>query len=92
MSQLHLRWYESGSNYYPLFKSFIESTLDFDPNDILHGVGSIPLTIGQSRILLKVRSVPPTTGRSVSGIFSEGFRLWIGSGPPACCLVFIIFF
>ena len=67
-------------------------TLDLDPSEILLRVGSIPLTMDQSWILLGVRSIIPTTGRSVLGVFFEGFRLWTGSGPPAYCRIFTIFF
>ena len=51
----------------PFSKSVIAPTLDFDPSGTLLGVGSIP----------------PTTGRSVSGIFPKGFRLWTESGPQS---------
>ena len=62
--------------FFPLSKSIIVPTLDFDPSGILIGVGF----------------VPPTIGQSVSGIFFEGFRLLTGSGRPACCRVFTILF
>ena len=75
----------------PFFRSVIVPTQDFGPNRILLGVGSIPPTTGQSRILLGVRFVPLTKGQSISEIFSEGFRLWTGSGPPTYCHVFTIF-
>ena len=76
--QLCHRGYESRSNFSPLSKSIIVLTLDFDPSEILVGVGpvlptmgqsgilpgvwSIPLTPSQSVILLKVRSISLTTG------------------------------
>ena len=59
----------------PFSKSVMVLTLDFDPNVILLGVGSVPLTVSQS----------------ISGIFHEGFHLWTGSGPSVCCCVFTIF-
>ena len=74
----------------PLFKSVIVSTLDFGPNRF-SWVWFVSPTTSQSRIILRVRSVPLTTGQIISGIFSEGFHLWTGSGPPACHLVFTIF-
>ena len=88
MGRLCLGGYKSGSYFFPLYKSVITPTLDFNPSRILLGVWSVPPTTGQSRILLGVRSVPLTTGQSVSGIFSEEFCLWTGSSPPACCHIF----
>ena len=58
---------------------------------LLLGVGSTPPTMGRSGILPWARFVPPTTGWSVSEVFSEGFCLWTGSGPPTCCRAFTIF-
>ena len=55
------------------------------------GVGSVPLTMSQSVILPGVEFVPPTTGRSISGVFFEGFRLWTGSAPLAFYNAFTIF-
>ena len=74
MGRLHLGGYEDGSDFY-FSKSVIAPIVDFDHNEILLGVGSIP----------------PTMGRSVSGILSKGFRLWTWFGPPVCCRVFTIF-
>ena len=58
---------------------------------LLIGVGYIPPTMGRSGILLEARFVPLTTGRSISGVFSKEFRLWTGSGSPACYRAFTIF-
>ena len=66
---------EGESKFSPLFKSVIMLTLEFGPNGIFLGVGSVPPTTGQSRILLGVRFVPLTTGRSISETFSKGFHL-----------------
>ena len=63
--------------------------LDFDPSGILLGV---PSTAGWSGIFFEVRSIPPTTGRSVSEIFPERFRLWTRSSPLTYCHTFTIFF
>ena len=81
---------EIGSNFFLFFRS-VTVPLDFRPNGILLRVGSVPSTTGRSRILLGFRSFPLTTGQSISGIFSEGFRLWTGFGPLACHCVFTIF-
>ena len=73
--QLRLGGYEDGFDF-PLFsKSIMAPTLDFNPYGILPRVGS----------------VPPTVGWSTSGIFSEGFHLWTGSGPLVYCRAFTIF-
>ena len=58
---------------------------------LLLGVGFVPPARGWSRILPRVGSVALTMGRSVSGVFFEGFHLWTGSGPPAYYLAFTIF-
>ena len=50
---------------------------------LLLGVQSVPLIIG-SGILLEVGYVSPIMGRSISGVFFEGFRFGTGSGPPTC--------
>ena len=91
MGRLRLGGYESGSDFSPVSKSVIVLTLYFDPSGILPRVGSVSPIVGRSKIFLWVRSIPPTTGQSLSRIVPEGFRLWIGSGPPAYCHVFTIF-
>ena len=73
--RLRLRGMRVDLTFPPLSKSIIVPILDFD----------------SSGILLRVGSFPPTTGRSVSGIFFEGLYLWTGSGPLTYCRVFTIF-
>ena len=58
---------------------------------LLLRVGSIPSTRGWSEILPGVGSVPLTTGRSISGVFFEGFRCGFRSGLPSYYCTFIIF-
>ena len=58
---------------------------------LLLGVGFVPPARGWSRILLGFGSIALTTGRSVSGVFFEGFHLWTGFGLPAYYLAFTIF-
>ena len=91
MGWLHLGGYKSGSGFSPLSKSVIALTIIFDPSRILLQVGSVPPTMGRSGIFPEVKSVPTTTGQSVSRIFPILFHLWAGSGPQAYSRVFTIF-
>ena len=50
---------EDGSKFFPLSKSVMVPTLDFDSSGILLGVGS----------------VPPTEDQSTFGVFLAGFHL-----------------